>query len=272
MADPPFAAFTPYLEPGEQLKYVAYGIRQPNLLVTVLFLGVLARALLTKYYLVGLTDRRLIMLRFSGNVRGNITVKEIVDYRLENIPPITASSGRFWTNIKIFDPAKAFPIVIKCHRRSFDGKNGPNAEAIAAALAGQTAAQADGAEVQPLAQAAAAAAENGAPASRSVSKSPAQLVIKIGTVTRPVVVGTTIEPMHLGRAGAGRGKGPVAEIVADATDAGRLKLRNLAYRRYQAKQPGGQVIDVGPGQLTPLAAGVVIDFDGIEGVVTPNQS
>ena len=68
----PAAAFAPYLEPGEHLRNVAFGVRQPNILLMLpLFAlavlpGAIAVALLTKEYVVGLTDRRLIVLRFKG--------------------------------------------------------------------------------------------------------------------------------------------------------------------------------------------------------------
>ena len=41
------------------------------------------------------------------------------------------------------------------------------------------------------------------------------LVFKIGPVTRPIVPGLQIEPKMLGRHGAGRGKWPIAEVIAN---------------------------------------------------------
>ena len=137
----PVAAFNPYLEPGEQLKYVAFGVKQPNIFLIVVLIacavlpGVIAIALLTKNYLVGLTDRRFIVLRFSGNVRRTIKVKEITDYRLNSLPQVVASTGPIFTHIKIFDPAK--PFVAKFHRIPFGGKNRTNAMAIEAVLTGK---------------------------------------------------------------------------------------------------------------------------------------
>src|SRR5687768_1774410 len=64
------AAFQPYLEPGEQLRHWAYGVKQPNMLLIVgltllaILPGLIAVALLTKEYVVGLTDRRFLVLRF----------------------------------------------------------------------------------------------------------------------------------------------------------------------------------------------------------------
>jgi RsiW-degrading membrane proteinase PrsW (M82 family) len=131
---------------------------------------------------------------------------------------------------------------------------------------------AQGAQPQP--QAAPAAGEpqpqvrlQGGVQAPKVAAASVPLIIKIGTVTRMVSAGTTIEPMHLGRAGAGRGKGPIAEVVSNPSKPGLLGLRNLSDRAYRAKQPSGQVIDVRRGDVALLSAGVVIDFGGIEGVV-----
>ena len=103
----------------------------------------------------------------------------------------------------------------------------------------------------------------------AMSGSAAALVLKIGTVTRTVAPGTVIEPMHLGLAGAGRGNGPIAEIVPNPGDASMLGLRNLSDRIYRAVLPSGEAIDIARGETARLASGVVIDFGGIEGRVQP---
>jgi hypothetical protein len=128
----PAAAFTPYLEPGEQLRHVAYGVKQPHILLIALSGGIIT-ALLTKEYVIGLTDRRLLVLRFKGK---NVQVQEVMDYRLSSLPPVTTSTGALFTHIKLDDPAK--PFVAKFHRLGMSG-NRENAMAIAAALTGQPA-------------------------------------------------------------------------------------------------------------------------------------
>jgi hypothetical protein len=136
----PAAAFAPYMEPGEQLRHVAFGVKQPNLLLILpLFAlavlpGAIAVALLTKEYVVGLTDRRLIVLRFKGK---NVGVQEVLDYRLNGqLPQVKASTGPVFTHIKIEDQAK--PFVAKFHRMGMPG-NREGAMAIAAALNGRPA-------------------------------------------------------------------------------------------------------------------------------------
>ena len=128
----PAAAFTPYLEPGEQLRHVAYGVKQPHVLLIALTGGIIT-ALLTKEYVIGLTDRRLLVLRFKGK---NVQVQEVLDYSLSSLPPVKTSTGSLFTHIKIDDPAK--PFVAKFHRLGMSG-NRENAMAIAAALTGQPA-------------------------------------------------------------------------------------------------------------------------------------
>jgi hypothetical protein len=135
----PAAAFKAYLEPGEQLKHWAYGVKQPNMLLMLpLFLlgvlpGVIGVALLTKEYVAGLTDRRFIALRFKGK---NVEVKEVADYPLSNLPPVKASTGGLFTHISILDPAK--PFVAKFHRLGMPG-NREHGMAIEAALTGKSA-------------------------------------------------------------------------------------------------------------------------------------
>lgn len=130
----PAAAFAPYLEPGERLRHIAYGVKQPNIFVIALT-GGLVSALLTKEYVVGLTDRRLIVLRFKGK---SVSVQEVMDYRLGGqLPPVKSSTGPVFTHIKVEDAAK--PFVAKFHRMGMPG-NREGAMAIAAALTGQPAA------------------------------------------------------------------------------------------------------------------------------------
>jgi len=162
------AAFNPYLEPGEQLKYAAFGTKQPNrapiwlCLIAFVALGVIANPsptmpaymavlggvffagtvlVLKKKYFVGLTDRRFIVLplsglivfRFDGGL--NINVKQMTDYRLDSHPQVVAFSKELYTYIEIVDPAK--PFVAQFARNPFDGKNRSNAMAIEAVLTGK---------------------------------------------------------------------------------------------------------------------------------------
>lgn len=133
--DVPAAAFKTYLEPGERLRHVAYGVKQPNVLLIALTGGLVA-ALLTEEYVVGLTDRRLIVLRFKGK---DIRVQEVLDYRLGDgrRPPVKSSTGPVFTHIEVED--RANPFVAKFHRTGMPG-NREGAVAIAAALTGQPAA------------------------------------------------------------------------------------------------------------------------------------
>jgi hypothetical protein len=130
----PAAAFAPYLEPGEQLRHIAYGVKQPHILVLALTGGLIS-ALLTKEYVIGLTDRRFIVLRFKGK---KVSVQEVLDYRLGGQrPSVKSSTGPVFTHIKVEDPGK--PFVAKFHRMGMPG-NREGAMAIAAALTGQSAA------------------------------------------------------------------------------------------------------------------------------------
>lgn len=141
----PAAPFTPYLEPGEQLRNVAFGVKQPNILLIIVLVllavlpGLIAVALLTREYLVALTDRRVIVLRVKGS---KAKVQEMLEYRLGSLPPAKTSTGAIFTHIRIDDPAK--PFIAKFHRAGPVPANRDNAMAIAAALSSQPAAAAIG--------------------------------------------------------------------------------------------------------------------------------
>jgi len=130
------AAFQPYLEPGEQLRHVAFGVKQPNILLIIgltalaILPGVIAVAMLTREFVVGLTDRRFIVLRFKGS---KLVVQEVIEYPLSPLPPAKTSTGGLFTHIQVLDPAR--PFVAKFHRMGMPG-NRENAMAIGAALTG----------------------------------------------------------------------------------------------------------------------------------------
>ncbi len=120
------AALQPHLQPGEQLKNWAYGVKQPPVLLMII-LTPLGTALLTKEYIAALTDRRLLVLRTKRKLR----VEEVIEYPLNKLPPAKTSTGPLFTHIKIEDAAK--PFVAKFHRLGMSN-NREHAMAIAAAL------------------------------------------------------------------------------------------------------------------------------------------
>ena len=128
------AALAQQLEPGETLRHWAFGVKQPNVaLITFLYClafipGVIAVATMTKEYVVGLTDRRFIVLRFKGS---QINVLEAQSWPLGALPPVQTSTGSLFTHIRIDDPAK--PFVAKFHRLGTPD-NRPQAMAIAEGL------------------------------------------------------------------------------------------------------------------------------------------
>lgn len=109
-------ALKAHLEPGEELQHWAYGVKQPSiLLMLVLFAmailpGVIAVAILTKEYIVGLTNKRFIIVRVNGSLK----VLEVQEFSLSSLPPVTASMGILFTHLKIADPQK--PFIAKFHR------------------------------------------------------------------------------------------------------------------------------------------------------------
>jgi len=131
------APFQPHLQPEETVEAVAYGVKQPNmvlifLLVLAAILPVLiAVLLLTKNYLVALTNRRLLVLRVKSP--GNFEVKEVIEYSRAELPSLNpkTSTGAIFTHIAIQDAAR--PFVAKFHR-AYCPTNREDAMAIAAAV------------------------------------------------------------------------------------------------------------------------------------------
>jgi hypothetical protein len=129
------AAFQPHLQPGEEITHHAFGVKQPHflLLVGLIFLGILpgiiAVFLLTKEYVVAMTNRRVIILQ----VKGKLNVKEMREFALGSVPPATTSTGGLFTHIKVQSEP---PFVAKFHRMGLPN-NREDAMAIGAALSGQ---------------------------------------------------------------------------------------------------------------------------------------
>jgi hypothetical protein len=109
-------AVQPHLQPGEQVQYVAYGVKQPNILLLVLLLGGILGALLTRHYVIALTERRLIVVQVKGGFFSiNLGTKAVASYTFAELSalPIKTSTGAIFTHIRI-DATP--PFVAKFHR------------------------------------------------------------------------------------------------------------------------------------------------------------
>lgn len=134
------APFQPHLQPGETVQAAAYGVKQPNMILIVLLIfaavlpGLIAILLLTKNYLVALTDRRLLVLKVKSP--GNLEVKEMIEYSRAELPSLKSktSTGAIFTHIAIQDEAR--PFVAKFHR-AYCPTNREDAVTIATAIAGE---------------------------------------------------------------------------------------------------------------------------------------
>lgn len=129
-------AFEQYLQGEENLKYWAFGVKQPNIFLIVLLLalfilqGIIAVFWLTKNYLIALTDNNLLVLEVASI--SNANVKKHTEYSLSELSgKVSTSTGILFTKIKIDDPAK--PFEAKFHR-AFSKNNRPHAMAISEAI------------------------------------------------------------------------------------------------------------------------------------------
>lgn len=132
-------ALAPHLQSGETLVSWAYGVKQPSMLLIIplFFLailpGAIAVALLTKHYVLGLTDRRVLALRVKG---GKFEVQEVTEYGLHEALDVEASSGSIFAHVTVRDEAR--PFKAKFHR-AFAPDNREHAIAAAQALGATTA-------------------------------------------------------------------------------------------------------------------------------------
>ncbi len=126
----------PFLEPGEQIHTSAYGAQQPSMLLVIPMLllgllpGLIASAMLTRYFIFALTDRRVLLLTCTSNRR----VREVREFRPGNIPQVGLKQGKLFSTIQLNGPAGSFRI--KFHRANMEN-NRENAVAIGSALTNQ---------------------------------------------------------------------------------------------------------------------------------------
>jgi hypothetical protein len=130
-------AFQQYLQPGEEVRHVAFGVKQPNIFLIILLIclailpGMIAVFLLTKNYVIGLTNKRFLVLQVPS--MNDARAKAIIEYDLSALPgmKVATSTGGIFTHIAIEDAAK--PFKAKFHR-AFSKTNRESAMAIAAAI------------------------------------------------------------------------------------------------------------------------------------------
>lgn len=130
-------AFAEHLHAGETLRHWAFGVKQPSILLMIplyalaLLPGVIAVLMLTKNYLIGLTESRLIVLQVKSIT--NAELKAVTEYDLSDLrnSTVKTSTGALFTHIRIDTPDK--PFVAKFHR-AFSKTNHPHAVAIADAI------------------------------------------------------------------------------------------------------------------------------------------
>lgn len=126
-----------HLQDGESLKHWAFGVKQPNMLLMLplfalaIIPGVLATQLLTKNYLVGLTEKRLIVLHITSIA--NTELKAAIEYALADFKAGSGSfkAGKLFTHLSIESAEK--PFHAKFHRM-FSKDNREHAVAIGQAI------------------------------------------------------------------------------------------------------------------------------------------
>lgn len=127
------------LQEGETLKHWAFGVKQPSMIVIVPLIalailpGVIATFMLTKNYLVGVTDKRFIVLQIKSI--SNTEIKAIIEYPLDGLKNNGGGfkPGKLFTYLSVDQADK--PFNAKFHRM-FSKDNRSHAEAIGHAISG----------------------------------------------------------------------------------------------------------------------------------------
>lgn len=97
-------AFEQYLQGEENLKYWAFGVKQPNIFLIVLLLalfilqGIIAIFWLTKNYLIALTDNNLLVLEVASI--SNANVKKHTEYSLSELSGKVLPPGYYLQKLK----------------------------------------------------------------------------------------------------------------------------------------------------------------------------
>jgi hypothetical protein len=124
-----------HLEADEHLIAVAYGVKQPPMLLLILLIalavlpGMIIVHFMTKHYFVAITNKRIFVLQTKGF---RAIVKGQFQYSYDQVRGIVkTSTGAIFTHIKINDPNNKF--VAKFHRGATK-ENRDQAMMIAAAL------------------------------------------------------------------------------------------------------------------------------------------
>jgi hypothetical protein len=135
--------FAPHLKEGESVQHVAFGVKQPNILLIILLFcifilpGAIAVFLLTKNYFIATTSSRFVVLQVKGLTK--LETKGVTTYGLDELngANVETSTGPLFTKIKVNVSEK--PFAAKCHR-AFSDFNRPNAIAIGETISGTKAA------------------------------------------------------------------------------------------------------------------------------------
>lgn len=126
-----------HLEEGETLLHWAFGVKQPSILIMLplfalaILPGILITQRLTKNYLVGLTEKRLIVLKIKGITNAQLLEKH--EYALADFKdsPAQFKQGSLFSYITIDTPEQ--PFSAKFHRM-MSKDNRMHVEAIGTAI------------------------------------------------------------------------------------------------------------------------------------------
>lgn len=130
-------ALSKSLKKDETLLHAAYGVKQPPFWMILLLMcfailpGIIAIFFLTKNYVVGLTNKRIIILTVKATAFDEVKSEKSIDLTQLTPDKVKTKTGMLFTHITIQDTPK--PFKAKFHR-AFSESNRPEAIAIAESI------------------------------------------------------------------------------------------------------------------------------------------
>jgi hypothetical protein len=237
-------ALQPHLQPGEPLRNYAIGYQLP---LWQQLLGPLFLVLLSKFYMVALTDRRLLLVRFKEKVH---KIKSVKEYRLSQITNIRTKTGLLHTFLTVEVPNESFSC--KFHRNTVRN-NRPKALALVATL------EQRGGSFHPAAEP--------APAPAPVAPRVNGMALRMGQVRIPLSVDTRLNEQQIVGLLSQAQNDVVAVVEGSPNDSSILGLKNLSTSPWVVTLPGGENREVAAGRTIRLIDGARFSFGFCEGIV-----
>ena len=242
-----------YLEPGEQLRNCAIAYDLSN---WAMLFGALGAALFAKFYIVGLTDRRLLFLRYKGR----LNVQEITEYRLADISGIRTKNNWLCTLLTLREPRRFSCKLF--HRDSSKVTSRQNAQDLVARLQQTIGSRPTFQVEKPVLSAPPDMPPPLPPDSRTNA-----MALRLGMRRLSLNPSSSLREEDIVGLLSQLQNGVVAIVDRNPNDPLILGLKNLSTTPWTVTLPDGWKHEVAPGRSIKLINGVQINFGFCDGTI-----